>query len=374
MEPTDTEELNGQATEAEAEAPEAGLPEPEPAEDIDPDRAQELADEATLELVVEGALKDEGTGQEQAAQPEAEEAETAEEAGKGEAQAEQTEASEEGKAQAEASAEEPQQQTEQAQEAEDEEDDEAFIASLSERAQKRFQALTERVRQAEEQLQGWRETLQATGARPEELSALLEYSRLIHSSRPEDQRRALQILEQERQALARRLGEPVPGVDLLAEHPDLKAKVEASEMGLEDALEVARARALRAQAEQQARSQEQLLAAQQAEQQAIAELNALGAQLAAQDPDYQRKIEILQQEQLPWIRQHLPPQQWAAAVQVAYRQLSQALEAAARQQARPAPERQPLRTAPSAGGGRQVPRTLQQAVELAVAQASGGQG
>ena len=340
------------------------------------------ADEATLESVIEGAIapqEDEqrpDQGAEGAGEGGGEKAaENASDASSGDGRDEpEGEPAPEGKADADGKGDEaPESGDGKAGKAEedDDEDEEAFLASLSERAQKRFKALTERVRQAEEQLGAWREVLESTGANDQELAALIEYARLIHSPNREDKRRALEMIEREREALARELGEALPGVDPLAEHPDLKKRVEAMELGMDDALAIARARRLeRELAEQQER--QQMTAREQAEMEAaIGQLNALGAELEQRDPDYRRKIEILSAEQIPWIKANLPPRLWPEAVRVAYEQLSRAMEhAAAAAAPKPDPQRQPLRATPGAGGAQKVPTTMEQAIAQALGESA----
>jgi len=245
---------------------------------------------------------------------------------------------------------------------EEELDDDKLIANLSERAQKRFRDLTQRLSEANERLQQWEEVISQTKASSEELAMLLEYSRLVHGT-DEDKRKALQILEQERQALARQIGEPVPGVNLLDDHPDLKARVAEMEISEEDAIAIAKARNLEKRVQEQAQQQQQAEQKSQEEAQrverALNQLDALGTQLKQQDPDYEAKIKILSEHTIPWIRENLPPESWAEAIAREYQMLSSVA-------AKPQPDQSPLRPTAGSGGGKKEPKSMEDAIAQAL--------
>lgn len=243
----------------------------------------------------------------------------------------------------------------------------AMPDGLSERAKARFEELAGRAKDAavwKERAEQWQNTIESTGASPEQFGQLLTYSSLVNSGDPVKLRQAMSVLEGERNAIARLLGEEAPGIDLLSDHPDLVARVGQGFMDRTSALEVARSRAMvmatrqhndRVQAEQQTA---------QTHQQAIDGLNVLGQQLAAQDPLYAQKYAALQ-PMLPIIAR-LPPAQWRDAFVQAY-------EATAVQAPAPAPKRlaatpQPLSGTAGGGGGnlKQQATSAQQAIEQAL--------
>jgi hypothetical protein len=118
----------------------------------------------------------------------------------------------------------------------------------SERAKERWNQLTERAKQVPElerratevtaQLQSVRELVNESGLDAREFADFMETARLFKQG----DAKALQTLDNLRADLATRLGKEVPGVDLLAAHPDLKADVESMTLTKERALEIARGR------------------------------------------------------------------------------------------------------------------------------------
>lgn len=239
---------------------------------------------------------------------------------------------------------------------------------LSERAQQRFERLATRAREAakqaetyRQQVEGWQEMVRESRASPEEFAQAIEYMRLIHSDDPDEQRQALKVLEAERAALAKRLGEPVAGVDLLSDYPDLQQRVKDMEIDEQTAHEIARARIMEQRQRERIQQQQSSRAQQQTQQtriqQAAAQLNALGERLAKEDPDYTRKLEILKKHVIPRIRR-LPPEEWAAAFEDQYRMLDELAPAVA-----PKPRvNTGTRRAGAAGGGRPEPKSMEEAI------------
>ncbi len=235
---------------------------------------------------------------------------------------------------------------------------------LSERAKARFEELAARAKEGEvwrERAEQWQQTIASTGATPEQLGQLLTYSSLVNSGDPEKLRQAMGVLERERNAIARMIGEEAPGIDLLSDHPDLIQRVQQGDFDRHAALEVARARTLAAQ-QRQRDEWAQIQQMQSATQtQAIQSLNTLGQQLEAQDPQYRQKFAQLQ-PMLPIIAQ-LPPDRWGEAFLQAYQSI---VVAAPTQQRLPAAP-QPLRG--TGGGGaalQQQATSAQQAIEQAL--------
>lgn len=113
-------------------------------------------------------------------------------------------------------------------------------AQLTERA-KLVPQLEQRATEATTALDSVRRLVADSGLQSHEFTEMLEMSRLARSNTRQDAERALQMLDAQRAQLAGRLGIEVPGVDLLAGHPDLQADAGVI-MTRERALEIARLR------------------------------------------------------------------------------------------------------------------------------------
>ena len=164
-----------------------------------------------------------------------------------------------------------------------------------------------------------------TGAQPEQFSMTLDYLTVASKANAGDMVAAQQAYELsmgEAAAWAKVLGKEVAGVhDPLAEHPDLRQEVEDGDITKARALELAAVRTQQA-AVAAARSQQDTASSQQREQeeavtQGKASLQAFDAQMLASDPSYASKRGALNQ-MVVFIRQSLPPSQWAEATQRAY--------------------------------------------------------
>lgn len=208
--------------------------------------------------------------------------------------------------------------------------------------------------QAENTLNAIRETVQEAGVNAQEFRGLLDYARAVKTGNLDS---ALQILDTQRAALAKALGRELPGIDLLASHPDIAAQVQSLELPRNRALELAHAR--EQQAQQQAWMQEQQAQQAQAQQSqaqqsaAIQQIADLGENWAKTDPDYLEKEKVLL-KYLPQIRSNFPADMWPRQIQMLYQTLSDA---------RPAtPSPSALRAGGSAGS--RVPRTALEAVEM----------
>jgi hypothetical protein len=205
--------------------------------------------------------------------------------------------------------------------------------------------------------------IRETQATPEQYGQALTYLKLVNGSR-EDKEQALEIMQAEVAALARMIGKPVPGVNILEGHDDLIADVASQRMSMERAAELAAMRernrfeGQQQQATRQQQAETQAMAA--ARQNARVQLNALEQSLMA-DPAYKQKRPILVAQMKP-IFARLHPSQWAPAFKQAY----DALPAPA--VARPTtplnvPKNTPLRGANPAGSAVQQPKTMLEAIE-----------
>ena len=197
-----------------------------------------------------------------------------------------------------------------------------------ERTQKRFRELSERAAEADalrpqvERAQQWEETVQSTGATPEQMGNALGYLAAVNSRDPQQMAKAYDFMQQEMAWLAKELGRPGPGYDPLAEHAELAKQVEAGDLSRATAQELIQARrtlAMQQDGQQRQRQQfEQQAAVEQAQEQAVQQVQALGVQLRTADPQhFEAKFRSIQ-PMVQMIQNTLPPQQWAQAIQQAY--------------------------------------------------------
>lgn len=235
----------------------------------------------------------------------------------------------------------------------------------------KYDQLHEKALSAEAQASKWVETVQSTGANPEQFGMALSYLKDVNSGTRDGLERAYATMTEELKVIAQALGKPVPGVHdplTLPENKDLQDRVEAGDMPTEAALEVAEARAARRfdhansqRHDQQATQQEQAEAATQ-------EIREFGAQMRASDPLYAQKMAVLG----PAVKRlvtRLPPSEWATEVKALYSEVN--VRAAPEAPAASAAPRQPAPIRPTAapsGAGTvaKEPGSVTEAVNMAL--------
>lgn len=235
---------------------------------------------------------------------------------------------------------------------------------LQPKAQQRFQKLVEtnkelsaRIEQADQQTSYIRETFQQHGVRREQFEQAVQFIGAINSGNLEQ---ALRVLDAQRAEIALALGKPLPGVDVLSEHPDLRQAVDAMQMSETHAIELAKRRRdeqfaqANWQATQQRQQEEQRT--QQAVNTGLLEIDKFCKQIAQTDVDYPA-IEALLLPEIKNLISGLPPMQWKSAIETQYRLLKQA--AAAR--ATSAPSQTVLRPTGSASPAAR-PRSMHEAM------------
>lgn len=250
---------------------------------------------------------------------------------------------------------------------------------LSDRANARWAALAERAKQAQvleqqatearQEVAAVRNLVQSSGLDPDEFQGALEMGRLFKSRNPQELQAALQRLDGLRADLSARLGVEAPGIDLLAEYPDLKAKVEGLTLSQEDALEIVRLRRQSAEAQRGEETVQQHQQFRTHVQQAATEMDQLLAQRAAA-PGHDAKMAHVRSyfsdpQRLQSFVTTYQPHQWKAAVMMMYDSYVPPMAAAPAPA--PAPP-QPLRPGYVASGTRQMggkPVTADAAVENA---------
>lgn len=211
-----------------------------------------------------------------------------------------------------------------------------------------------------------------TKATPGQYGQALEYLRMVNGTR-EDREKALSFMQQEIAALARMLGKPVPGVNMLEGHQDLIDEVSTGRLSPERAQEIAAARSA-AQFQQResaanANHERQTQAQQQARAHGVQSLNRLGAQLKAQDGAvYEAKRKVLVESLRP-VFAKIPPNEWAATFKRAYDNLTVAAPTPPPPPRPTIPTNTPLRATQPAGGTAPAPKSLAEAIDLGISQA-----
>ena len=220
---------------------------------------------------------------------------------------------------------------------------------LSERA-KAVPVLEERATKAETELASVRDMVKASGLDQTEFQGMLQIGRMFKSSDPKDLQAALQELDAVRADVAKRLGVEAPGVDMLADHPDLQAEVDDMAISRERAVEIAGLRNAKAKLDQEherTSTQTQFMATVQT---AASQMDVALAQRAA-TPGHAAKVEWIKAQLSDPVKMQqfvstYQPGQWQAAVMMMY----DAYTPPAVQQAVP----QPLRPGVVASGVRQT--------------------
>lgn len=204
--------------------------------------------------------------------------------------------------------------------------------------------------------------ISATKATPQQYGDTLEYLTLVNSGDPTKLEKALNMMVAEVNVLARALGKPVPGVDMLADHKDLQSEIDTGMISRERAMEIATAREQSKMQGQRTANVQQQTQVQEQQAQAInagrAALNQLETSLQA-DPAYAAKRSILINSLKPVFNQ-IHPSKWAETFKAAYDNLN--LPAAPRPAALKIPSNIPLRAKTPSGGGAAAATSLLDAV------------
>jgi hypothetical protein len=203
-----------------------------------------------------------------------------------------------------------------------------------------------------------------TKSSPEQYGQALTYLGMVNSGDPVKMEQALTFMQQEVAVLAKMLGKPVAGVDMLSEHADLQQAVRDNLILQEHAEELAasrtRAKLATTQSQNQSQARQATDAQRAAMQQGREALNQIGAQLKA-DPDFDRKSKIL----IPALKPVLakaPPALWGQIFQEAYKNLNLPKAAV------PANVigQQPLRGKNPSGGAAKAPGNLFEAISQGI--------
>lgn len=196
----------------------------------------------------------------------------------------------------------------------------------SERGRARVAQIMEERKNAQGEVAAVRDLVQAAGMTAESFGQHIEFSRLANSNDPRDVQQAVQMLEQTRSALYQRLGQDAPGVDALADFPDLAQRVQNLEMPRETALEVAKMRrdqqVIQAQQWRQQQAQQETVQFQRSVAQAQQSLEGY-IQTRAHEIDHPSRMKALQAyfadpRKLQEFAGTYQPHQWPAAIRMLY--------------------------------------------------------
>jgi anti-sigma28 factor (negative regulator of flagellin synthesis) len=191
---------------------------------------------------------------------------------------------------------------------------------------------------------------------PQDFARALEFGRLVGAGDDKSLTTALAMLDEQRNAIALRLGVDIAGVDPLADFPDLKAAVDNMEITREYAVKLAKGqRQERVQTEQRQAAQQQQQESEQSRRDFEAEVTSLTDQATqyfttrAGEVDYPAKMEAIKAhfakpENLQAFVQNFQPKQWLAQFKFMYDNIRTAPAP------RPNINHQPLRSRPALGG------------------------
>ena len=218
-----------------------------------------------------------------------------------------------------------------------------------------------------------------TGASAEQYGKSLDYLALVNRAIAGDRtagEQAFKAIGEEYASLARALGKPVPGVyDPLSDYPDLQAEVEAEDLTVERAHEIAAQRNSERARQQHQQSTEQGQAEVRAVEDGRQALMQFDQAMRASDPTYMARREALS-AQVAEIRKNHPPAQWVAQAALALAKIPvpAAAPAPAVAAANPAPKPPvgPMRPGAARPALVAVPDDPMEALNLGISEASGG--
>jgi len=209
--------------------------------------------------------------------------------------------------------------------------------------------------------------VEATGASPAQYGEVLSWMSLFNSNNPQQQEKALELVESVAERLATLLGKERSVGDPLSAHSDLKDAVQKGQITAQYAKEIARTRngqqfrtELTTNVTQEQQRQQ---AAAQELQTARNDLSQLEQTLLASDPSYEAKKAILVPALKP-VFASIPPSQWKQKFTEAYRAIRVNAPAAV---SKPATTNQPLRAGKQpAGGQNRAPSSALEAMSAAL--------
>lgn len=214
----------------------------------------------------------------------------------------------------------------------EEEEAELINTAKTDRGKERLQKIFAERREgklAQQNLNQLVENFQSAGFDDESLNTVLAIGRLVSSGDKEQIRKGIEAIDKIRANLCSELGEDVAARDPLDDYPDIKRSVDEMGMDRKQAYEIMRARL--AQQEEARRQQQQQQAAllEQQIQQKIKDAQVQVQQFfysKKDEVDFGRKIKAIQShlnpERLQQFTRVVPPEQWAAQIELMWNSLS----------------------------------------------------
>jgi hypothetical protein len=273
-------------------------------------KVEDSSPEETMADAIKSALEEEGADFEESEEESEEEAEETESKEPDEPEAKEEDESKEVKAE------------------DSEPDIHEMPEGLKPKAEERFQNLVNDnkekaayIEQANEALNNMQEAVNQSGLDAEGFGVLINFARMANSNDPQDRKEAFKLIKSEYQRQAQFLGEKVDGVDLLADFPELKSRVEDFELSEDDALKIANAERLIAQ-QQEASQRSNQEAEKKKEMNAEKEnaLNEVGIfmnSMKKADIDFESKNSKLM-GMVDDIRNGYPANQWPSVIKHLY--------------------------------------------------------
>ena len=163
----------------------------------------------------------------------------------------------------------------------------------SERGKERLQKMLNERKEARTQLESMQNYIQASGLDADGFANLMGIARLVSSNNPAEQKQGLQALETVRAELYKQIGLEAPGIDLLADHKDLKQKVDDMELTREDALDILRGRNVQAKQIEEVQRR-QAIEAKQKELQGFGDRAVKAFSARSSEPAFNAKVEAMQ--------------------------------------------------------------------------------
>lgn len=212
------------------------------------------------------------------------------------------------------------------------------------------------------QVQSMRELISETGVNKDEFADLLDFAKEVKSGDP---KKALEMLDRQRNDLILKIGENISPPDILDGFPDLKTKVKDGELAVDDAVRLAKSQNLEAQTKREKEQAEKTQEDQRVyEEQVTTNRNAVIALEKAwreNDLDWAVKRDLLQ-EKMPEINKR-PPHEWPQLVEDAYNLITRTIKAAGAPAKKLTPG-SPIGKGGTDGNGKQEPKTLMEAIAL----------
>ena len=199
---------------------------------------------------------------------------------------------------------------------------------LKPKAEERFQTLvndnkqkSEYISQATEALTNMQTAISRTGLDAEAFGGLLDFAKMTNSQNPQDQEQAFNIVKAEYERQAQALGKKIEGFDSLANHPELRNRVDDLELTEDDALKLAHAERLVQRQDQMNResfeTEQKEQAAGTERQTALDSVGVFMESMEKTDIDFGHKNSKLM-GMVDSIRSGYPPTQWASVVKHLY--------------------------------------------------------